>query len=114
MEIRRAPSQSLPFQTALALTPRGLPVSLRPFFQDYTLEAVDPDADAFTVIERTLAWGNRAELAWLFRRYPRERISEMVAEAGWWRLPRRRFHYWLNILQITEYRHSDYQRLWPH
>ena len=52
----------------LPLTSHGLPLSLQPFFQDYTLEDIDPEADAFTVIERTLAWGDRQELAWLFRR----------------------------------------------
>jgi hypothetical protein len=114
MTIAIAPQHSLPSETPLALTPRGIPLSLRPFFQDYTLENVDPEADAFTVIERTLSWGNRRELAWLFRCYPREQVIEMVRQAGWWRIPRRRFHYWLNVLGITEYRRSDYQRLWPH
>ena len=71
----------------LALTPRGIPLSLRPFFQDYTLEEVDPAADAFTVIERTLAWGNHQELAWLFRRYRREQVVDAAREAGWWRIP---------------------------
>lgn len=98
----------------LPLTSHGLPLSLQPFFQDYTLEDIDPEADAFTVIERTLAWGDRQELAWLFRRYSREQVAAMVGEAGWWRLPRPRFYYWLNVLKITEYRRSDYQRLWPH
>ena len=109
-----AQSQFLLTETPLALTPRGIPVSLRAFFQDYTLEEVDPETDAFTVIERTLSRGNRQELAWLFQRYPREQVIEVVREAGWWRIPRRRFPYWLNVLGITEYRRSDYQRLWPH
>jgi hypothetical protein len=102
------------FSSEMPLTPRGIPTSLRPFFQDYTLENVDPVADAFTVIERTLAWGNRRELAWLFRRYSSEQVEEMVREAGWWRIPRRRFNYWINVLNIAEYRRSEYQRLWPH
>ena len=98
----------------LEMTPRGIPTSLRPFFQDYTLEDIDPEADAFTVIERTLSWGGRQELRWLFRRYPQAKLIEMVRQAGWWRIPRRRFYYWLNILGITDYRQSEYQRLWPH
>ena len=98
----------------LALTPRGLPLSLRPFFQEYELERLDPAAAAFTVIERTLSWGDRRELRWLFRRYPRDQIAEVVSFAGWWLMPRHRFYYWLNILAITTYRKSDYQRIWPH
>ena len=98
----------------LALTPRGIPISLRPFFQEYELERLDPEADAFTVIERALSWGDRRELRWLFRRYPREQIAEVVGFAGWWLIPRQRFYYWLNIFEITDYRRSDYQRIWPH
>ena len=66
----------------LVLTPRGLPISLRPFFQDYELERLDPETDAFTIIERTLSWGDRRELRWLFRCYPREQIAEMVSFSG--------------------------------
>lgn len=96
------------------LTPNGLPVSLRPFFQDHQLEGVDLKKDAFTVIERTLSWGNRNELRWLFALYSRAQIAEMVSYSGWWLIPRRRFFYWLNVLSIAEYRKSDYQRIWPH
>jgi hypothetical protein len=52
-------------EPSLELTPAGIPVSLRPFFQEYLLEDLDPEHSAFTVIERTLAWGDRRELQWL-------------------------------------------------
>jgi hypothetical protein len=65
----------------LKRTPAGIPVSLRPFFQEYVLEDLDPERSAFTVIERTLAWGDLSELRWLFARYGRERL------AGWRCLP---------------------------
>ncbi|MFQ5408001.1 MAG: hypothetical protein ACE5FI_06205 [Anaerolineales bacterium] len=54
------------------LTEAGVPLSLRPFFQDYRLENIDPVRDSFTLIERTLAWGSRVELRWLFTHYPQE------------------------------------------
>jgi hypothetical protein len=57
----------------LEFTPVGIPTSLRPFFQEYVLEDIDPDQSAFTVIERTLAWGDVPELRWLFARYGRDR-----------------------------------------
>lgn len=91
----------------------GIPLSLRPFFQDYRLDDIDPARDSFTVIERTLAWGDRRELRWLFSRYSRGEIREFVRSAGWWRLPRHRFLYWLNVLEISEFRTSGYQRIWP-
>jgi len=61
---------------ALELTPAGIPVSLRPFFQEYVLENLEPERSAFTVIERTLAWGRLPELRWLFARYEPERLAE--------------------------------------
>lgn len=60
----------------LEFTPAGIPISLRPFFQEYELEKLDPETSAFTVIERTLAWGDLAELRWLFSRYGSGRIAE--------------------------------------
>ena len=104
MNTSRAPS--------LELSPTGIPISLRPFFQDYEFETIHPDVDAFTVIERTLAWGNRHELRWLFKRYPRNQIAAFVRDAGWWRLPPHQLYFWLNVLSITEYRQSAYPRQW--
>jgi len=109
MTVRAAASEP-----GLAMTATGIPQSLEPFFQDCTFEHVHPHADAFTVIERTLSWGNRAELRWLFRQYKRAQVAEIVRLAGWQRIPPHRFFYWLNILQITDYQKSDYPRIWPH
>ena len=41
------------FDDDLPLTANGIPISLRPCFQEYTLEKLDPGRDAFTVIGRT-------------------------------------------------------------
>jgi hypothetical protein len=68
-----------------------IPATLRPFFQEYDFGKLDPERSAFTIIERTLAWGDRAELRWLFARYGRQRLAEWVRQAGWRCLPRRRF-----------------------
>ena len=103
-----------PKAPSLEFTPAGVPASLRPFFQDCVFENINPETDAFTVIERTLSWGNRRELRWLFRRYPREQLAAFVRDSGWWRIPPHRFHYWLNIFEIADYKKSDYPRLWPH
>jgi len=107
--------QELPQEGGLVLTPKGIPVSLRPAFQEYTLEKLDPERDAFTVIERTLALGDRRELRWLFRRYGRERLIEWVRQAGWWRLPRRRFRLWVNYFDIRDYQANPQGRgVWPY
>jgi hypothetical protein len=53
-----------------------IPRSLALFFQEYTFEKLDAERDVELVIERTLAWGNRAELRWLFARYGRGRVAD--------------------------------------
>ena len=99
-------------QDELQLTPAGIPVTLRPFFQEYALEDLDPERSAFTVIERTLAWGDVAELRWLFARYGPDRLAVWVRQSGWYLLPRRRFEYWRHFFELDTYRRGD--RVWPH
>jgi hypothetical protein len=96
----------------IELTPVGIPTSLRPFFQEYVLEEIDPEKSAFTVIERTLAWGDVPELRWLFARYGKDRLAEWVREAGWRFLPRRRLKYWTCFFELSETRSGE--RIWPH
>jgi hypothetical protein len=96
----------------LRQTPAGLPVNLRPFFQEYVLEDLDPERSAFTVIERTLARAEIPELRWLFAHYGTERLADWVRQAGWYCLPRRRFKYWLCFFELSNYRHTE--RIWPH
>lgn len=58
------------------MTPRGIPRSLAPFFQEYDLEKLDPDEHWELMVERTLAYGDRGELRWLFDRYGRLRLAD--------------------------------------
>ncbi len=70
-----------------------IPPTLAQFFQEYTFERLDAEQHAELVIERTLAWGNREELRWLFARYGRDRVAEWVRRKGWGYLPKRRTKY---------------------
>lgn len=101
-----------PDDETLQLTPRGIPVSLRPFFQEYTLENLEPTRNEYTVIARTLAWGDIPEVRWLFGLYGVDRVRQWVRKYGWYGLPRRQFKLWLCILDIQEYRRGE--RIWPH
>jgi len=101
---------SRPPESELVLAPNGIPVSLRPCFQEYTLEQLDSERDAFTVIERALALGCPPEIQWLFARYGRERVHDWVRQTGSGRLSRRRFCLWVNYLDIRDYRR---RRRWP-
>jgi hypothetical protein len=94
------------------LTPAGIPLSLHPHFQEYVLEDLDPERSAFTVIERTLAWGDVPELRWLFARYGQKQLSEWVRQAGWRCLPRRRLKYWACFFELSDYRRGE--RIWLH
>jgi len=95
------------------LTPNGIPISLRPCFQEYTLEKLDPERDAFTIIERALARGCQPELRWLFARYGRERVCEWVQQSGSALLSRRRFRLWVNYLDVRDYRQRR-RGVWPY
>ncbi|MGA9351101.1 MAG: hypothetical protein WBW48_20165 [Anaerolineae bacterium] len=104
---------SCPPKSELVLAPNGVPVSLRPCFQEYTLEKLDPERDAFTIIERTLALGCQPEIQWLFARYGLERVHEWVRQAGSALLSRRRFRLWVNYLDIRDYRQRR-RGAWPY
>jgi hypothetical protein len=94
----------------------SIPRTLAPFFQEYTFDHLDAERDWELVVERTLAWGNRAELRWLFARYGRERVADWVRRKGWGFLPKRRFNYWCVMLDVTDpqKRRGWQSRIWPH
>ena len=81
---------------------KEIPRTLAQFFQEYAFDNLDADLHAELVIERTLGWGNTAELRWLFARYGRERIAGWVKRMGTRRLPRRQIPFWQLILAIPD------------
>ena len=85
---------------APAFTERGIPRSLAPFFQEYNLDNLDPDRAAATIIERTLRYGNCAELRWLFGRYPEATIADWVRRWGRFGLPAPHLAFWKLLLQL--------------
>lgn len=78
----------------------SIPSSLRPFFQEYSLEQLDVREAANTIIERTLRFGNRAEIRWLFDTYSREQITEWVLRWGKYGLPEPHLTFWRLVLDI--------------
>jgi hypothetical protein len=81
---------------------RPIPPSLAPFFQEYDIARLNPEKDAFTIIERTLQYGNREELRWLFIRYSREQVANWVKQFGADRLPQPHLNFWQIILEIAK------------
>jgi hypothetical protein len=80
-------------------TARGIPRSLSPFFQEYCLDEMDPEGARWTIIERTLRYGNRAELRWLFRRYSEPVIADWVRVWGVGTLLEAHLAFWRLLLE---------------
>lgn len=96
----------------LEFTEKGIPLTLRPAFQEYVLEALDPDQDWFTVMGRTLAHGKREELAWLFDHYGRDRLVAWLQGPGWRTLSRRRIVFWITYFNLQDIPRR--KGAWPH
>ena len=87
---------------SLSVTEKGIPRSLAPFFQEYKLDDLDPEQAAATIIERTLRYGNRAELRWLFTRYPEAVIADWVRRWGHFGLPASHLAFWRLFLRLED------------
>ncbi|MCL4275562.1 MAG: hypothetical protein QY328_11700 [Anaerolineales bacterium] len=77
-----------------------IPATLAPFFQEYNFALLNPQNDAATIIERTLRYGSRAELRWLFAEFSREQIREWVRQWGTFALPAPHLSFWRLVLEI--------------
>ena len=98
------------------MTTAGIPRSLAACFQEYDLEQLDPAQHGDLIIERVLAYGDRHELGWLFRRYGRVRVADWVQRLGARRLPWRRYNLWCVLFGLPPAHRprSEEQRIWPH
>jgi hypothetical protein len=79
-----------------------IPPSLAPFFQEYDLSTLSSEKDAFTIIERTLQFGNRSELRWLFHTYSSKQIADWIRRYGKDCLPQPHLTFWEIILENTK------------
>lgn len=80
--------------------PHVVPASLAPFFQEYDLAQLNPQRDAATIIERTLRFGTRAELQWLFAEFSREQIRAWIQAWGTFALPEPHLAFWRLVLEM--------------
>ncbi|MCB0085957.1 MAG: hypothetical protein KDE47_33685 [Caldilineaceae bacterium] len=93
-----------------------LPSTLAAYFQEYDFSQIDPSNHSELVLERVLAYGDRAELRWLFDYYGRKAITEWVIRMGARRLPWRRYNLWCILLYLppAQRLRSEEQRIWPY
>jgi len=80
----------------------AIPSSLAPFFQEYDIARLDPQTDASTIIERTLRFGTRAELRWLFAEFQPTQIRAWVAAWGKFALPEPHLSFWRLVLEMED------------
>ena len=85
-----------------AATMNAIPTSLAPFFQEYSLNQLDLERSASTIIERTLQFGSREEIRWLFACYSRQRICNWVRRWGQLALPEPHLTFWKLVLGLAE------------
>ncbi len=93
-----------------------IPASLRPCFQEYDFSQLDPIQHGDLIIERTLAYGNRREVRWLFDYYGQTRLVDWVQQLGSRRWPWRRYNLWCVLLYLPPARrlHQERSQIWPH
>lgn len=77
-----------------------IPATLAPFFQEYDLAQLNPQRDAATIIERTLRFGTRAELHWLFAEIPQAQIKAWIQAWGKFALPEPHLSFWRLVLEM--------------
>lgn len=81
---------------------QSFPLTLSPFFQEYDIAKLNLQTDSHTIIERTLQFGNRTELRWLFTTYSQKQIAAWVARFGKDKLPQPHRAFWQIVLEINE------------
>jgi hypothetical protein len=81
-------------------TEMTIPPTLAPFFQEYDIVSLNLQSAAPLIFERTLQYGDRAELHWLFAQYPRQQIRDWVRRLGKERLPHPHLDFWQIVLEI--------------
>jgi hypothetical protein len=95
-------------------TSAGIPRSLAPFFQEYDLDQLDPTEHSSLIVERTLAYGDRRELRWLFDRYGKGALREWVQDVGARRLPWRRYNLWCVLMGLPPAQRAERRGVWPY
>jgi hypothetical protein len=77
----------------------SIPISLKPFLQEFDISKLNLEKDAFTIIERVLQFGNRQEIKWMFNTYSQEKILLWVMKYGNERLPQPHLSFWKIVLE---------------
>ncbi|MBU0510394.1 MAG: hypothetical protein KKD28_00125 [Chloroflexi bacterium] len=64
------------------------------------MNQLDLERSAATIIERTLQYGNRAEIGWLFSVYTRDQVVSWIKDWGNIALPEPHLTFWKLVLDL--------------
>jgi hypothetical protein len=93
---------------------QSIPKSSAAFFQEYRFETLDGVKHAGLIMERLLAYGDRAEIRWLFESYGVGELRRWVQEHGERLLPRRRYELWRVFFDLPAAQKAEGRRVWPY
>jgi hypothetical protein len=82
---------------------RKIPKTMEPFFQEYDFDSLNLQSDRELIIGRTLEFGTKKVLTWLFKTYSTQEIIKFVQKRGYRALSARSFNYWCVVLEIKQY-----------
>lgn len=77
-----------------------LPERFQAYFPSYELAELDVEADHKLIITNILNLGDTEDIAWLFKRYPRERIIEVIQNPARGSWTKRALNYWGLMLDV--------------
>lgn len=77
-----------------------IPASLHGFFWDVDPTKVDPDRDAFFVIERLLEHGNDGAIEWVMRYYSDDQRLDVIRQSR--RISRKTARLWQNYYGLSD------------
>lgn len=92
----------------------SVPITLKPYFQDYDLENIHLRRDTDLIIQRTLEFGDWHEIRWLFTVYRRGHIQRFLRRHGERWLKPVTFNYWRKLLGIRRWQPAPFGKgeLW--
>lgn len=78
----------------------SVPAFLQPYLWSYNLKELDPERDKNLVITQVLNYGTMRAVRWLFKKYTKKEIREVLRHPrrGVWE--RRSLTYWMKILGV--------------
>jgi hypothetical protein len=76
-----------------------IPSTLAPFLPEYSLDELDIQRAGAVLIERTLQFGDRFEIRWLFTQFSRAEISAWLDRSGREQLPEPHLTFWNAVLK---------------